>query len=726
MDSKFVAYGGFFLIAIVLVAGVVFYGDVPITGMAGLGGYDNTVTVSTCGPTVIKDANTHVLISAELECLETPIKIGASNVLVDCQGHTLTGKGSSTGIQIGLSPKYSDINADVVNNVKPKVTVQNCKLENWDRGIMVYETSSSFDSGLRKLDNPTENIHIINVEANNNYLEGISFWRVDGGSITKSKATGNKQGGLKLYQSINLKIGENVEDENDFTGNTKYDVECAYPDRFYENMNVGGDNNKVGSVSYYCRGPVWPVVCAGDNDCDGNTPYCNIEFGNCVACMDDNQCDNVCVDNKCVECRESTDCGEEQVCDSNYCMEQQQEGANLGEGEGGEGIGDPEEEVLGNYTCSPDGSCVSPDGYKGVQSCSIEPTEWCGDEIINGPESCDGASSIECQSNGYNGVKTCTDSCSLSNCKLSEFCGDKIVNGLEECDGSKFSEDGLQTECGEGFNLKCSGCQVVCAEKIEVKEPELHTWKLEIKTHPRVPHSGTNAKVFVYFNNQKIHLDTPANDFEKGDTNHFIFNAQVPGDTNLVNTIKFCIENPDNTDGPGWYPAYAIFEDITSKKEYHMVLNGWVKEGECLVRDWSDTKSIWRIKLMTSSYPSAGTDEKVTAYLCGVKNVFDLNTPDYDDFEAGNTDYFYVGGDNCEKPDVCYSLAGKAPTGFTIFAAMEYPEFNDDWLVTYAEMKNLRTGFIRKNNYNNGYGLDNAKTIDRGGYCAFTNMVEET
>ena len=426
MDNKYFVYSGLFILALIFVCGFVFSNSQAITGFLV---YDNTVTISGCSPITIRQASTKVLVSKNLQCDNTPILIDASNVLVDCDGHWIRGSGSSTGIQIGKRSGVSD------------VTVKNCKLSNWDRGIMVYETDSSFDSGLRKLVNPTENIHIENVESINNDFTGITFWRVDGGSITKSKLSGNDEGGLKLYQSLNLKIGENIEGTNEFTGNTKYDVECAYPDRFYENMNVGGNNNKINSVSYYCRGPVWPVICANDNECDGKNPYCDVNTGKCVACVNDDNCDGgVCVNNQCSQCGKDEDCEGDDICDGNYCVPAPVCGNKITErGEECDDGNSKDDDGCKNCQITPGWEC---EAEAGVEKCK----PICGNLAIHGDEACDDGNTEDGDG--------CSSDCSIEDgwrrgaSKMLTICGDGKILGSEACDdGTRTGLGGCSSDC---------------------------------------------------------------------------------------------------------------------------------------------------------------------------------------------------------------------------------------------------------------------------------------
>lgn len=54
------------------------------------------------------------------------------------------------------------------------------------------------------------------------------------------------------------------------------------------------------------------VLCIGDDDCTGTTPFCKTDGGICVSCLEDDQCDpgTKCSQNdyKCHECFSSSEC----------------------------------------------------------------------------------------------------------------------------------------------------------------------------------------------------------------------------------------------------------------------------------------------------------------------------------------------------------------------------------------------------------------------------------
>ncbi len=102
--------------------------------------------------------------------------------------------------------------------------------------------------------------------------------------------------------------------------------------------------------------------------------------------------------------------------------------------------------------------CDGSDGVGANQSCSAQCTlidlAYCGNGTIDPGEQCEGNSNSTCTApNGYNGTQTCNaNSCVWNNCVTSEWCGDNIANGNEECDGSD----------GVGANQSCSAqCTLV-------------------------------------------------------------------------------------------------------------------------------------------------------------------------------------------------------------------------------------------------------------------------
>ncbi|HRY63522.1 MAG TPA: VWA domain-containing protein, partial [Patescibacteria group bacterium] len=67
-----------------------------------------------------------------------------------------------------------------------------------------------------------------------------------------------------------------------------------------------------------------------------------------------------------------------------------------------------------------------------------EPTPFCGDNIINDTEQCDGTAGVGLH-------QECSNTCTLINLP---YCGDSIINGTEQCDdGNAVDTDGCHNDC---------------------------------------------------------------------------------------------------------------------------------------------------------------------------------------------------------------------------------------------------------------------------------------
>lgn len=96
--------------------------------------------------------------------------------------------------------------------------------------------------------------------------------------------------------------------------------------------------------------------------------------------------------------------------------------------------------VCGNGTKDRGESCddsnvTSGDGCS--SQCLVESANpVCGDGQVNQTaEQCDGNIQTCLTTAGYSGSKTCSSTCLWENCSSNEFCGDNIKNGTEACDG---------------------------------------------------------------------------------------------------------------------------------------------------------------------------------------------------------------------------------------------------------------------------------------------------
>ncbi len=82
----------------------------------------------------------------------------------------------------------------------------------------------------------------------------------------------------------------------------------------------------------------------------------------------------------------------------------------------------------------------------------------CGNLIVDDypsyQEACEIGQTLACDSDGYNGVKTCANDCNWGNCVPTEYCGDGKINDSEQCDGSDLgSYDPAHYKCSEGCTV---------------------------------------------------------------------------------------------------------------------------------------------------------------------------------------------------------------------------------------------------------------------------------
>ena len=85
--------------------------------------------------------------------------------------------------------------------------------------------------------------------------------------------------------------------------------------------------------------------------------------------------------------------------------------------------------------------------------CTDDPTQMCGNDMVEGTEACDGTDLNEqtCSDFGFEfGVLTCSDTCTIdaTGCGAGPVCGDGAMEEGEECDdGNTDDEDGCAADC---------------------------------------------------------------------------------------------------------------------------------------------------------------------------------------------------------------------------------------------------------------------------------------
>ncbi len=191
-----------------------FYTDFDLTTLQETAGFCG------CGDTMMSD----VTLTQNLTCPEAGITIGASDVTLDCDGHTISGSNTGNGIYL-----YS----------KTNVTIKNCNVTHFRYGIFVstsnnntlanntanynteygifFRDSSEYNTLINNTAN--NNKHgiyfyytaynanaLINNTANNNTQIGINFEASSNNSLTGNTAN-NNQHGIYIYGSVNSLTG---------------------------------------------------------------------------------------------------------------------------------------------------------------------------------------------------------------------------------------------------------------------------------------------------------------------------------------------------------------------------------------------------------------------------------------------------------------------------------------------------------------------------------------
>ncbi len=97
----------------------------------------------------------------------TCIDIRADNIILDCQGYTMTGNGTSTSNQ----GYFYGINITKRKNI----TVRNCTITNYTRGIYLNDTNLSFFSNLTIFNNTDQGIYLLRSNNNTFNHSNISY-----------------------------------------------------------------------------------------------------------------------------------------------------------------------------------------------------------------------------------------------------------------------------------------------------------------------------------------------------------------------------------------------------------------------------------------------------------------------------------------------------------------------------------------------------------------------
>ncbi|MBU2633695.1 MAG: right-handed parallel beta-helix repeat-containing protein [Nanoarchaeota archaeon] len=160
-----------------------------------------------CGEIINEDT---ILTNNLLDCPEHGIIIGSSEITLDCNNFLIDGD------NIGLD-EYG-----VYVNDKYNVTVQNCKIQDFNAGIYLSSTSENNFLNFNILNNNEKGIILwgsSNNDLNNNIIEsnndGIYLWYSSDNNLINNNITNNNyDNGVYLYSSFNNVFLENTIDNN--------------------------------------------------------------------------------------------------------------------------------------------------------------------------------------------------------------------------------------------------------------------------------------------------------------------------------------------------------------------------------------------------------------------------------------------------------------------------------------------------------------------------------
>ena len=175
-------------------------------------------------------------LTGNLTSSETCITIGENNIILDCQGHTITGEGEGYGIEM---------------HSKNNVIIKNCIIENFATGIYI---------------DPSYNNTLLNNIVRFNGMDGIYLQNSHNNTMINITAYNNTKDGIHLHQSTNnsLKDITNYDNmrhgihlEQSSSNNSLVDVNCLnnseigiyFSSSQSNEINRGemGDNNLINS-----------------------------------------------------------------------------------------------------------------------------------------------------------------------------------------------------------------------------------------------------------------------------------------------------------------------------------------------------------------------------------------------------------------------------------------------------------------------------------------------
>ncbi len=205
------------------------------------------------------------------------IDIGADNVILDCAGHSVTGKGSGTGINV---------------DGRTGVTVRRCHVSGFELGVVLSSSSSNIIDGNWVQENGlpgglsigilltgSPDNKISNNAVTGNGADGIAIGSSsDGNTISDNNVTGNGIHGISLQNADNNTLIGNESRDNEAVGIW---VAKSLGNTVTENSATGNGQFGIDDSSTGGTGDAGTDNNYTNNTCSGNGQGNSLPYGLC-------------------------------------------------------------------------------------------------------------------------------------------------------------------------------------------------------------------------------------------------------------------------------------------------------------------------------------------------------------------------------------------------------------------------------------------------------------
>ena len=231
-----------------------------VSNVTGSGGGESNVT---CGQTI----TTNVTMANDIVCTGHGINIGAHGVILDCNGHSLTGDNGSSA-------------NGIYTNSWDNVTIKNCRIDDFSYGIYVYysqdfwilnnEVNDSSASAFRTYGHssvPAAHVRRGTID-NNTFRDSTSYemylynYILDS-NFTNNVMTGSTSRGIFMYagyQDNNLFVNNSIEID---TTSYRYGIYMYHPTVTFSNLTFINNTITTAGTGQYAV-LIYPQESSGD------------------------------------------------------------------------------------------------------------------------------------------------------------------------------------------------------------------------------------------------------------------------------------------------------------------------------------------------------------------------------------------------------------------------------------------------------------------------------